>query len=99
VAIEKLLLKKFAKNKIASGCPTNDFLDFPRHFLSPKFRLFWRKWSFSTATGDSTQNPVNERNGDFSPTAKQPEIASAGIIALENPKHLKLRRRERSQQE
>src|ERR1039458_3932567 len=38
--VEKLLLAKFAKIKSRLGCPTNDFLGFPRHFLSPKFRLF-----------------------------------------------------------
>jgi hypothetical protein len=40
----------------ALGSPTNDFLDFPRHFLSPKFRLFWRKSSFSKATPDSVNH-------------------------------------------
>jgi hypothetical protein len=38
--VEKLLRAKLAKIKIVSGCPTNDFLSFPRHFRSPKFSLF-----------------------------------------------------------
>jgi hypothetical protein len=50
VAVEKLLLGKFAQIKIVSGCPRNDFLSFPRHYLSPKLLLFGRKWSFSTPT-------------------------------------------------
>jgi hypothetical protein len=33
-------LPEIHKNKIALGCPTNDFLGFPRHFLSPKNPLF-----------------------------------------------------------
>jgi hypothetical protein len=44
--VEKLLPTKFAKNKIASGSPTIDFLGSPRHFLSPKFRLFGTKSEF-----------------------------------------------------
>jgi hypothetical protein len=31
------------------------------------FSAIFRRVSFSTATGDSTQNPVNERNGDVTP--------------------------------
>src|ERR1035437_6208647 len=52
-----------AEKNFALGSPTNDFLDSPRHFLSPKFRLFWRKWSFSTATPDCNtyQSNVPER--------------------------------------
>ncbi|MGB0000905.1 MAG: hypothetical protein WBQ04_12405, partial [Candidatus Acidiferrales bacterium] len=37
-------------NQIASGSSTNDFPEFPRHFLSPVFRDFSENTSFSTAT-------------------------------------------------
>src|ERR1019366_7552863 len=46
-----LSLKTGRKN-FALGSPANDFLGFPRHFLSPKFRPFSGKRSFSTATPD-----------------------------------------------
>jgi hypothetical protein len=32
--------REIRENKIVSGCPTNDLLSFPRHFLSPKSLLF-----------------------------------------------------------
>src|ERR1039458_10353917 len=41
-----------ARKNFAIGTATNDFLGFPRHFQSPKFRLFRRKWTFSTPTPD-----------------------------------------------
>jgi hypothetical protein len=43
-----------AVEKIGNRKPTNDDLDLSGHFLSPKFRLFWPKRSFSTATGETT---------------------------------------------
>jgi len=58
VAVEKLPSEKFAKNKIASGCRINDVRDFQRHFLSPKFGRFGGKTSFSTPTGNFTNNKV-----------------------------------------
>jgi hypothetical protein len=43
-----------AVEKIGNRKPTNDDLGLSGHFLSPKFRLFWPKRSFSTATGETT---------------------------------------------
>ncbi|MGA8144654.1 MAG: hypothetical protein WB987_12255, partial [Candidatus Acidiferrales bacterium] len=44
------------KNWIASGSSTNDFSQSPGHFLSPDFRLFSGKPTFSTATPLRTSN-------------------------------------------
>jgi hypothetical protein len=54
VAVEKLPPEKFAEIRIASGCPTNDFLCSFRHFLIPKLSLISEILSFSTPTGDFT---------------------------------------------
>jgi hypothetical protein len=50
--VEKLDLSKLAGKTFREEALQTDFLGFPRHFLSPKFSLFWGKWSFSTATPD-----------------------------------------------
>src|SRR5450755_1003018 len=50
--------QEIRQNKIASGCSINDFLGSPRHFLSPNFRCFEGKATFSTATGHYTHNPT-----------------------------------------
>jgi len=51
VTVEKLLRQKFEKNKIALGCPTNDFSNFLDILYPPIFGCLGRNWSFSTATG------------------------------------------------
>ena len=38
--LKNSLTRKCPKKNVAIGCPTNDFLGFPRHFLSPNFRGF-----------------------------------------------------------
>ena len=48
MAVEKLLPAKFAKIKLRQDARQNDFLGFPGRLLSPKFRLFWGQWTFST---------------------------------------------------
>ena len=60
MAVEKTHSPENGRKNFALGSPTNDFLGFPRHFLSPKFRLFWRKRSFSTATPDNNSYRLNE---------------------------------------
>ena len=52
-------------NKIALGCPTNDFFNFLDILYPPNFGCLGGNWSFSTATGVSTQNPINERYRDI----------------------------------
>jgi hypothetical protein len=42
VAVEKLLAVKITKNKIASGCPTNDFLNF-LDILYPQILAIWEE--------------------------------------------------------
>jgi hypothetical protein len=43
-----------SQNKIAPGCPINDFLGPLGHFLFPFLLGFWRKMSFSTTTSQGT---------------------------------------------
>ena len=50
IQLEKISVQEIGGNCIASGCPTNDFLDSGRHFLSPNLWLFFKKATFSTAT-------------------------------------------------
>jgi hypothetical protein len=57
VGVEKVLQQKNGRRNFALGSPTNDFLNFPRHFLSPKFSLFREKGTFSTATPDFNSYP------------------------------------------
>jgi hypothetical protein len=57
VAVENSL-PEIRKNKIASGCATDDVLSFSRHFLSPKFGCFGRKGNFSTATLYYAHHPI-----------------------------------------
>src|SRR6266849_6761925 len=58
----KTRFQEICQKRNASGCPTNDFLGSHRHFLSPEFALIFGNPSFSTATGDYTQNRVPASN-------------------------------------
>jgi hypothetical protein len=51
VAVEKLPPGKIAKTKSRQGCAINDVLDFGGHFLSLGWDSFFKRGSFSTATG------------------------------------------------
>ena len=59
VAVEKLPPEKFAE-KDSRQDAVNDFLGSPRHFLSPDFRRFEGKASFSTATSVDNNRPVQQ---------------------------------------
>jgi hypothetical protein len=52
VAVEKLHRPKFAKNKIALGCLTNDFRNFLDNLYPRNFGCLGGNWTVSTATGD-----------------------------------------------
>jgi hypothetical protein len=54
VAVEKLLLAKFAKIKSRQEAPQSIFSGWVDIFYPPKFARLGRKGSFSTATGDFT---------------------------------------------
>jgi uncharacterized damage-inducible protein DinB len=61
VAVEKLLPAKFAKIKLRQDAPQSIYSGRLYIFYTPNFGCLGRKVSFSTATGDVTQNR------DFSP--------------------------------
>ena len=74
VAVEKLDLSKLVEKTLRQEA-LQTTLGFPRHFRSPKIRLFREKWSFSTATGHITSMRFSfallrddERNGDLTST-------------------------------
>ena len=69
VAVEKLTHQKMAKKNFALGSPTNDFLDFPRHFLPPNFGCFGENGVFQQPQAITLKCPAqghDECNGDVS---------------------------------
>ncbi len=76
-AVEKLFPAKFAKIKIASGCPTNDFLSFPRHFLSPQILAVLRKRDFF-----NTHRPFHSQ-GAFARIARHARDFGIRVLRLE----------------
>jgi hypothetical protein len=46
--------REIRKNKIALGCPTNNFLNFLDILYPPNFGCLGGNWTFSTDTGDYT---------------------------------------------
>ena len=52
--VEKSPSPEIGKNKLALGCPTNDFLNFQDIFYPEDFGCLGGNWSFSTATPDFT---------------------------------------------
>ena len=58
MAVEKLLSAKFAKIKLRQEAPQSIFSGWVDTFYPPIFGCLRRKGSFSTPTGDYTQNPA-----------------------------------------
>jgi len=50
VAVEKIPFREIRKNKIASGCPTNDSLSFLDILYPQNFDRLGGNWIFSTPT-------------------------------------------------
>src|ERR1700680_815740 len=70
-----------SRKTIALRCPTNNVLDSARHFLSPKFLLISEISSFSTATGDYTQNPrYRGGGGELTHSLSNPYVALTPIF-------------------